>query len=83
LGIGSAQDAKAAQPAGTAQGAGHPAVGSERTVNVNINGNGSITVGGGVTREQVVDVMLEKARDVFLSILSEEIMEEGDASYEF
>ena len=83
LGMGGGQDARAAQPAGIAQDAGQPAASSERTVNVNINGSGGIAIGGGITKEQVVDVMLEKARDVFLSILSEEIMEEGDASYEF
>ncbi len=83
LGIGSTQDARAVQPASISQGAVQPAASSERTVNVNINGNGGITVGGGITKEQVVEVMLEEARDVFLSILSEEILEEGDLSYDF
>lgn len=83
LGIGGIQDAQAVQPAGMARGIAQPAVNSERTVNVNINGKGAIAVSGGITKEQVVDVMLEKARDVFLSILNEEIMEEGDLSYDF
>ena len=57
---------------------------SERTVNVNINGSGSISVsGGGMTKEQVVDLMLERAKEIFMNIVEQEIIEEGVGTYEW
>ena len=57
--------------------------GGSREVNVNINGNGSIKVSGGVSKEQVVELILENAREALLNIVEQEIFEEGDAVYEY
>lgn len=65
---------------GDQQGGG---TGGSREVNVNINGNGSIKVSGGVSKEQVVELILENAREALLNIVEQEIFEEGDAVYEY
>lgn len=56
---------------------------SNRTIDININGNGSITAGKGVSKDDIVQVLMEKARDVFVNIVTEEALVGGDASYEF
>lgn len=58
--------------------------GSEKTINVNVNGSGNIQVSGsGVSKTQIVDCMLENMREVFMQIVSQEILEEGDGVYEY
>lgn len=54
-----------------------------RTVNININGNGRISVPSGVSREEVVDILMEQFRDTLLQIVQEEIIERGDSEYEY
>ena len=54
-----------------------------RTIDININGNGSITAGKGVSKDDIVQVLMEKVRDVFVNIVTEEALVGGDASYEF
>lgn len=56
---------------------------SNRTVDININGNGRITAGSGVSKDDIVQVLMEKAREVFVNIVAEEALVGGDASYEF
>ena len=56
---------------------------SNRTIDININGNGSITAGKGVSKDDIVQVLMEKVRDVFVNIVAEEALVGGDASYEF
>lgn len=56
---------------------------SNRTIDININGNGSITAGKGVSKDDIVQVLMEKVRDVFVDIVTEEALVGGDASYEF
>lgn len=56
---------------------------SNRTIDININGNGSITAGKGVSKDDIVQVLMEKVRDVFVNIVTEEALVGGDASYEF
>lgn len=56
---------------------------SNRTIDININGNGSITSGKGVSKDDIVQVLMEKVRDVFVNIVTEEALVGGDASYEF
>ena len=59
-------------------------ISGEKTINLNINGNGSLQVtGGGVSKEQVVEVIFENAKEALTSIIRQEIMEEGDLQYEF
>lgn len=87
LGIGTPQRSTIA-PMDSTPDAGEPTQpqggSSERTVNVNINGSGTISVSGeGMTKEQVVDLMLERAKEVFMSIVEQEIVEEGDGTYEW
>ncbi|WP_195656503.1 phage tail tape measure protein [Blautia massiliensis (ex Durand et al. 2017)] len=56
---------------------------SNRTIDININGNGSITAGKGVSKDDIVQVLMEKVRDVFVNIVTEEALVGGDTSYEF
>ena len=57
---------------------------NEKTINVNVNGSGNIKVnGGGASKEQVVEIMLENLRSVFLQIVEQEVLEEGDMAYEY
>lgn len=49
-----------------------------------IGGQGSINVSGsGVSKEKIVDAMMENLRDVFMNIVQQEIIEEGEGAYEF
>lgn len=83
LGIAN-KDFPAVHPIATTQKAGQPTVGNEKTIHFNIHGDGKVIVdGSGMTKEQVVDIMLENVRDVLLSIVSQEMMEESDLNYEF
>lgn len=86
LGIDTGQ-APAAKPIAAIQTAGKPATGgisSEKTINLNINGNGSLRVtGAGVSKDQVVEVMLANIKETLMSIIWQEITEEGDLQYEF
>lgn len=55
--------------------------GSHRTVDININGNGRITAGGGLSKEDVVEILMERARDVIVGIVEQEALVGGDESY--
>lgn len=54
-----------------------------RTIDININGNGRIGVGGGISKDDVLDIIMEKVRDVFIDIVQEEALIGGDAAYEY
>lgn len=57
---------------------------SERVIRLEIGGQGSINVSGsGVSKEKIVDAMMENLRDVFMNIVQQEIIEEGEGVYEF
>lgn len=57
---------------------------SERVIRLEIGGQGSINVSGsGVSKEKIVDAMMENLRDVFMNIVQQEIIEEGEGTYEF
>ena len=57
---------------------------SERVIRLEIDGQGSINVSGsGVSKEKIVDAMMENLRDVFMNIVQQEIIEEGEGAYEF
>ena len=55
-----------------------------RVIRLEIGGQGSINVSGsGVSKEKIVDAMMENLRDVFMNIVQQEIIEEGEGAYEF
>lgn len=57
---------------------------SEKVITLNVNGGGSIQVSGsGVSKEQIVEILLENMREAFMNIVQQEIIEEGDGVYEF
>ena len=57
---------------------------SEKTVVLRIEGAGEMKVsGGGASKEDIVNVLVENMRGVLMDILRQEIMEEGEMSYEF
>ncbi len=56
---------------------------SRKSVDININGNGRITAGGGISKADVVNILMERVRDVIVDIIEEEIFVGGDAAYEY
>ena len=56
---------------------------SKKTIEININGQGAIKVDGSMSREEVVDIMVENARPIMMSILQDEMTEEGEGSYDY
>lgn len=56
---------------------------SEKTITLNINGAGSIKVDGSASKEDIVAIMQEQAKPIMMSILEDEITEEGDDSYDY
>ncbi len=56
---------------------------SEKTITLNINGAGSIKVDGSTSKEDVVAIMVEQAKPIMMSILEDEMAEEGDDSYDY
>ena len=70
-------------PQSVSQPVGSPQT-SERVIRLEIGGQGSINVSGsGVSKEKIVDAMMENLRDVFMNIVQQEIIEEGEGTYEF
>lgn len=70
-------------PQSVSQPVGSPQT-SERVIRLEIGGQGSINVSGsGVSKEKIVDAMIENLRDVFMNIVQQEIIEEGEGAYEF
>lgn len=56
----------------------------DKTVTLRIEGAGEMKIGGsGANKEEIVNVLMENVRDVLMNILRQEIMEEGEMSYEF
>lgn len=60
-----------------------PVQNTEKTVHIEINGSGKMSFTGNIDEEQIVEVMQDKLKNVLLNIVSEEIAEEGDGSYEY
>lgn len=56
---------------------------TKKTIEININGQGAIKVDGSMSREEVVDIMVENARPIMMSILQDEMTEEGEGSYDY
>ena len=67
-------------PQSLSQSIGSPQT-SERVIRLEIGGQGSINVSGsGVSKEKIVDAMMENLRDVFMNIVQQEIIEEGEGT---
>lgn len=56
--------------------------GGEKTFNININGEGTIS-GAGLSKDDVLEVLIAHIKPVLIKIIQTEIFEEGDLSYEF
>ena len=39
--------------------------------------------GSGVSKEDIVDMIVENAKEAIMNIIQQEIMEEGEGAYEF
>ena len=68
-------------PAGTeesSEGSG------DKTITLKLEGSGEMKVGtGGMSKADVVDILIENVKEVLMGIIQQEILEEGDLSYEF
>ena len=56
---------------------------SRREVDLNINGKCSINVKSNMDKEQVADILIENLKPALMSIISTELFEEGEDSYDF
>ena len=55
----------------------------DKTITINIGGGDTIRVQGGVSRDDVCDLLVSNLKPALMSIISEEIFEEGEGSYEY
>ena len=56
----------------------------DKTITLRIEGAGEMKVSGsGTSKEDIVNVLVENMRGILMDILRQEIMEEGEMSYEF
>ena len=56
---------------------------SAKTININFNGSGNLRVSGGMSKSQVINIMMENMKEVLMNIVEQEVFEEGDYSYEY
>lgn len=58
---------------------------SEKVVTLKLEGLGSIRLSGsgGVSKSEVIDILTEQIKPVLVSVLSDEIYEEGEDSYDY
>lgn len=54
-----------------------------RRILLEITGSGAIEVGGGASKESILEVLTDHIKPILLNILDQEIYEEGDYCYEF
>lgn len=54
-----------------------------RRILLEIAGSGAIEVGGGASKESILEVLTDHIKPVLLNLLQQEIYEEGDLSYDF
>ena len=57
--------------------------GGTRRIVIEIAGSGSIDISNGVDREQVFELLQDNLKPVLMNIISNEIYEEGELSYDF
>lgn len=69
-------------PAGTEESS--EASNRDKTITLKLEGAGEMKVGtGGMSKADVVDILIENVKEVLMGIIQQEILEEGDLSYEF
>lgn len=54
-----------------------------KRISLEINGGGTISLGKGTNKQEVLDVITENLRPILLEILEEEAYEEGEGVYDF
>lgn len=54
----------------------------EKTININLNGNGTIR-GSGISKDEILEYLIVHLKPILMSIIETEIFEEGDLSYEY
>lgn len=56
----------------------------DKTITLKLEGSGEMKVrSGGMSKEDIVEVLIDNVKDVLMGIIQQEILEEGDLSYEF
>ena len=72
-------------PQGSGNGArgSTEATGGSRDVNLNINGSGAMRVTSNMSKEDVLNVIMENVKDVLMDIIQTDILLEGDQVYEY
>ena len=55
----------------------------DKTIRLEIAGSGAVNVGAGTSKEEVVELLYANLKPVLMSIVQEEVFEEGDNSYDF
>ena len=73
----------AAVALGAAQSSALPYASQERKIVIDFGGKGSIKVDGNANVDDIVAVMYEYAKPILVSLLEEEMVEEGEESHEF
>lgn len=73
----------AAAALGAAQSSALPYASQERKIVIDFGGKGSIKVDGNANVDDIVAVMYEYAKPILVSLLEEEMVEEGEESHEF
>lgn len=56
---------------------------SIKDYNININGSGKFQASGGVSRKDVVQIIMDEIKDVIINLVQDEILTEGDGVYEY
>ena len=65
-------------------GSGSESGGSnDKNINLNINGNGRMQISSGMSKADILQVMVDNVKDVLMNIIETEILEEGDGAYEY
>ncbi len=58
---------------------------TDKTITLRIEGSGEMKVGGngGVSKEDIVSVLMDNIKDALMNIIQQEIVEEGDLIYDY
>lgn len=67
----------------TDEGSGGGGKGSDKNINLNINGSGRMQISSGISKSDILQVMVDNVKDVLMNIIEQEILEEGDGAYEY
>lgn len=65
------------------EGSGGGGKGSDKNINLNINGSGRMQISSGISKADILQVMVDNVKDVLMNIIEQEILEEGDGAYEY